>query len=121
MPYQVGHDPIPEGADMSDAPMESATPDATKTDAAFGALGLKPAAAQPAPAKSAADKAAPVKDDGTRVTLVPVSPLGGLVLPPLEEGGETVTITVDGTEVSAADAERAHAVAMKNGFKLREL
>jgi hypothetical protein len=118
--YQVGHDPIPEGADMSDAPLESPTPNAAKTDAAFGAMGLK-STAPPGAVKADTGNAAPVKDDGTRVTLVPVSPLGGLVLPPLEEGGETVTITVDGTEVSAADAERAHAVAMKNGFKLREL
>jgi hypothetical protein len=123
---QIAHDPVPEGSDMTNAPMESATPDAAKAAGAFGVMDLKSTAPEPAAAVKAAapagsaGSAAPAKDSG-KVTLVPVPPLGGLVLSPLEEGGKEIVITEDGTEVSAADAERAYAVAMLGGYKLREL
>jgi hypothetical protein len=123
---QIAHDPVPEGSDMTNAPMESATPDAAKATSAFGAMDLKSTAPEPAAAVKAAapagsaGSAAPAKDSG-KVTLVPVPPLGGLVLSPLEEGGKEIVITEDGTEVSAEDADRARAVAMKSGFRFREL
>ena len=120
---QIAHDPVPEGSDMTNAPMESATPDAAKAAGAFGVMDLKSTAPEPvvaAKAAAPAGSAAPAKDSGT-VTLATVAPLGSVVLSALEDGGKEVVITEDGTEVSAADAERARAVAMLGGYKLREL
>jgi hypothetical protein len=115
MAYQIASDPVPEGADMSDAPMEAASPDAAKADAAVGSLGLRstsPGAPEPA--------AAPAKAADGKVTLATEPPLGSLTLSPLgdEEG---VIITEAGTEVDAETAERAHAEAMLAGFRLREV
>lgn len=55
------------------------------------------------------------------VILATRHPMGDLTVPPLEGGGETVTITADGTEVDKATAERAHQAARLAGFALREL
>jgi hypothetical protein len=114
MAYQIASDPVPEGADMSDAPMDAPSPDAAKADAAVGSLGLRstsPGAPEPAAAAPAADG---------KVTLATEPPLGSLTLSPLgdEEG---VIITEAGTEVDAETAERAHAEAMLAGFRLREV
>lgn len=55
------------------------------------------------------------------VTLATRPPVGSLSVPPLEGGGETVTITVDGTEVDAGTAARARHAATLAGTTLREL
>jgi hypothetical protein len=55
------------------------------------------------------------------VNLATVPPMTELIVPPLEEGGETVTIDVYGVEVDDATAERAHAAAQAAGLTLREL
>jgi hypothetical protein len=110
----------------------AAPADAAKAEAGFAAMDLKPVtapvtgAAAPAGtvnAKQAAPepvKAEPAKTPG-KVTLATVWPLGSVVLSPLEEGGKTVIITEEGTEVSEADADRARAEALKSGLRLREL
>lgn len=54
------------------------------------------------------------------VTLAVRPPVGELTIPPLEGGGEVVTITPDGTEVDDATAARAHEAARLAGFTLRE-
>jgi hypothetical protein len=55
------------------------------------------------------------------VTLATRAPMGALTVPPLEGGGEAVTITADGTEVDDATALRAHEAARLAGFTLREI
>jgi hypothetical protein len=55
------------------------------------------------------------------VNLATVPPMTELTVPPLEAGGETVTIDVYGTEVDEATAERAYAAAQAAGLTLREL
>lgn len=55
------------------------------------------------------------------VNLATVPPMGSLTVPPLEDGGETVTIDVYGVEVDDATAERAYAAAQAAGLTLREL
>lgn len=55
------------------------------------------------------------------VNLATVPPMTELHVPPLEDGGETVTIDVYGTEVDDATAERAYAAAQAAGLTLREL
>lgn len=55
------------------------------------------------------------------VNLATVPPMTELIVPPLEAGGETVTIDVYGTEVPDAVAERAYAAAQAAGLTLREL
>jgi hypothetical protein len=55
------------------------------------------------------------------VNLATVPPMTELIVPPLEDGGETVTIDVYGVEVDDATAERAYAAAQAAGLTLREL
>jgi hypothetical protein len=55
------------------------------------------------------------------VNLATVPPMTELHVPPLEAGGESVTIDVYGTEVDDATAERAYAAAQAAGLTLREL
>jgi hypothetical protein len=55
------------------------------------------------------------------VNLATVPPMTELIVPPLEDGGETVTIDVYGVEVAEAVAERAYAAAQAAGLTLREL
>ncbi len=55
------------------------------------------------------------------VNLATVPPMTHLHVPPLEAGGETVTIDVYGVEVDDATAERAYAAAQAAGLTLREL
>ena len=95
-----------------------------------GKPAVSPAQAQsaslsaPSPDASPAVTQAPagrVLAPGERVTLAPVPPLGSLTLPPLEDGGESLVIEKDGTEVDAATAVRAREAAVAAGFRLREL
>jgi hypothetical protein len=106
MGYQIAGDPVPEGADQSGAPLEQASPDAVKADAATGALGLGSAAAKPA-------------TPGGKVTLATVPPLSALIVSPVDDGDEEVVITEDGTEVDELTAQRARVTADRAGFKLR--
>lgn len=55
------------------------------------------------------------------VTLATRPPMDRLTVPPLEGGGETVTITAEGTEVDDATAARAHEAARLAGISLREI
>jgi hypothetical protein len=114
MAYEVASDPVPEGADMSGAPMDAPSPDVAKADAAVGSLGLR--STSPAPPEPAAAPAA-----AGMVTLATQLPLTSLVIPPLGDDDEGVTITGAGTEVDAATAVRAHAAAMLAGYRLREV
>ena len=98
----------------TDDPAAPAVPDAGKAE--FARMGLKPAAA---PAGAVAQPAA--GEDGPAVTLATVWPAGEIILSPLTPGAPTVVITREGTTVSAADAARARAEALKNGLRLREL
>lgn len=141
---QIAHDPVEAGEDQSDAPKETAAPDASEPAAAdSGAARAVPAgvAATDAPAKadeSPADAAhepdpiptgfpEPVSAAAERepspdgmVRLVPVG-FGHLTVPPLELGGESVVITSEGTDCDEETAARAHEAAHLAGFRLREV
>jgi hypothetical protein len=102
----VAADPVTLGQDASAAPLQQASPDAARADAATRAAGLGSAAA------ASQDKPAPVK--GGMVTLATTAPLGSVTV-------DDVVITPEGTEVDEATAERAHEAAMLAGFRLREI
>jgi hypothetical protein len=140
---QVAHDPVPAGRDLSDAPKETAAPDASKPAASdSGAVRVIPAPAKPeavpaedAPPAEAATEPDPIptgfpepvaaeperepSPDGM-VRLVPVG-FGHLTVPPLELGGESVVITAEGTDCDEETAARAHEAAHLAGFRLREI
>jgi hypothetical protein len=106
MGYQIAGDQPAEDDDQSDAPLEQASPD----KAAVG--GQEAASAPPAP---------PAAPAPPRVTLAVSAPVSALHVPPLEDGGEVVVITRDGTEVDEVTARRAHEAADFAGFTLREI
>jgi hypothetical protein len=102
----VAADPVPAGKDASAAPLQQASPDAARADAATTAAGLGSAAA------GSQVKTAPAKSG--MVTLATAAPLGSVTV-------DDVVITEEGTEVDEATAERAHEAAQLAGFRLREI
>lgn len=79
----------------------------------------------PVPVPAPGDEPRDEQPDAERVPpghkrLHTVWPLTTLHLPPLKEGGETVTITREGTVVDEATADRAHTNARLTGHALRE-
>jgi hypothetical protein len=125
---QMAHEPTPAGKDLSDAPMETAAPDTSKPAPPDVPVTASPAMAKPAAGTIRTGFPEPVTPDPPRkpsadgkVILATVAPLGSVTVPPLEEGGETVVITPDGTEVDEETAERALAAAQSGGYKLVQL
>jgi hypothetical protein len=126
-PPQTAHEPAPAGKDLPDAPTGTAAPD-TARPAPPDAPATSPAMAKPAAgtirtgfpeAVTPGPERKPSADG--MVTLAAEAPLGSVTVPSLDEGGETVVITRDGTEVDEATAERALAAAQSGGYKLRQL
>ena len=124
---QIAADPVPEGADASGSPMDQGFPDTAAKAATSGASAPAPKAADkdkpPAiptgfPEPAVAEEP-PKAKDGNVILAAPER--RSVTLPPLDEGGETVVITADGTEVDEDSAQRAHAAALAAGFRLREL
>lgn len=83
--------------------------------------------ASPAPAPIPTGFPEPVTPDEPRspaadgrIRLAPVG-FAELIVPPLEAGGESFTITADGTDVDEETAERAREAARLAGFSLRQL
>jgi hypothetical protein len=103
MGYQVAGDPVPEGTDLSAAPLEAALPDKAQAEGS----GTPEPVAEPAA--------------GGQVRLATVAPVATLHVPPLDDGGSVVVITQDGTDVDQATARRAHEAARSAGITLREL
>jgi hypothetical protein len=132
--YSTDQEPVPEGADLSAAPLDTPAPESSGTaDAPEPApipTGFPEPAAEGSPVLSGVTvtetgvptfpQPMPPAADG-HVNLATVPPMTSLTVPPDAEGGETVVIDVYGTEVDDATAARAHAAAATAGFKLREL
>lgn len=79
---------------------------------------------QPDPAVDAAEPhpSPPVPSPAPgHVILATVEPVTEVHVPALDEGGASVVITRDGTEVDEATAERAYAAAMESGYRLRDI
>jgi hypothetical protein len=74
--------------------------------------------AQDAPVTPAPAAAAP---EPRHVTLAVSGALSALHLPPIDEGGEAVVITAEGTQVDEATARRAREAAREAGFSLAEV
>jgi len=107
-------DPLPEGVDLSGAPLNTPAPESSV-----------PQAEQPEPAPVIADPAAAPPDPDKprtpgKVTIYAVPPMGTLTVPPLDGDGEAVVIDRHGTEVDEATAERARQAAAASGFSIRE-
>jgi hypothetical protein len=102
----VAADPVTLGQDASAAPLQQASPDAARADAATTAAGLGSVAA------GSQDK--PRFAKGGMVTLATMPPVGSVTV-------DDVVITEEGTEVDEATAERAHEAAQLAGFRLREI
>jgi len=104
---QAGADDRPEQAPKAVAePAKSAIPEPVPIPTGFPELVSPEPEREPSP-------------DGM-VRLAPAG-FGSLTVPPLEEGGKTVVITAEGTDVDEETAERAHEAARLAGFSLREV
>jgi hypothetical protein len=120
----------PEPADAADPPVVPVTPAEDSSAPPPIPTGFP----EPAAEGTAQSGGVAVTDTGTavfpqpmeparegHVNLATVPPMTELHVPPLEGGGETVTIDVYGVEVDDATAERAYAAAQAAGLTLREL
>jgi hypothetical protein len=108
-------DPLPEGVDLSGAPLNTPAPESSVHAEQPEAAPVIPAPdARPAPAGPAREHAPGM------VTIYTVSPMGTLTIPPMGADGKAVVIDRHGTEVDEATAERAREAAAASGFRIRE-
>lgn len=125
MTFSTGQDPVPEGLDLSAAPLDNPAPESSVppvgADAGQGG-GADVEQPEPAPSITAPE---PEQDEPAKdhipgmVTMYAVPPMGTLTIP-ADGDGEAVVIDRYGTEVDLPTAERAREAAAASGFRIRE-
>lgn len=115
--FSTAQEPVPEGMDLSGAPLDTPAPEASVPPAGD--------VEQPEPAPEITGTETetgtePVKEHKPgMVTIYAVPPMGTLTVPG-DGDGDPVVITRYGTEVDEATAERAREAAAASGFRIRE-
>ena len=109
--FSTAQEPVPEGMDLSGAPMDTPAPEASVPPA--GQPEAAPSITEPEP------DAPPREHAAGMVTIYAVPPMGTLTIP---GDGDTEAVVIDrnGTEVDEATAQRAREAAAASGFTIRE-
>lgn len=123
MTFSTGQDPVPEGLDLSAAPLDNPAPESSVPPVGADegpAGGADVEQPEPAPSITAPEPDEPAKPHTPgKVTMYAVPPMGTLTIP-ADGDGEAVVIDRYGTEVDEATAERAREAAAASGFRIRE-
>jgi hypothetical protein len=112
--FSTAQEPVPEGKDLSGAPLDSPAPESSVPPA--GDVEQPEAA----PSITGTEPDEPVREHAPgMVTIYAVPPMGTLTVP---ADGDTPEVVIDryGTEVDLPTAERAREAAAASGFKIRE-
>lgn len=119
--YSTADEPVAEGTDLSDAPLDTSAPEVTAPVVPDGEpwpVVIGTGFPEP-PSAGLVTGPAPTAPPGY-VNLATIPPLSTLTVPPDTAGGAEVVIGVDGKLVDDATAGRAYAAARTAGFNLRE-
>jgi hypothetical protein len=125
--FSTAQEPVPEGMDLSGAPLDTPAPESSVPPAGTDTGSQDTAGVeQPEPApqitgtetETGTDEPAQEHAPGM-VTIYAVPPMGTLTIP-ADGDGEPVVIDRSGTEVDEETAQRAREAAAASGFRIRE-